>query len=111
VPAATPVPTGSTDDDGTPDQGPGDDLRTVATAVPPTVMGDDDGTPDQGPGDAPGPQATVPDDHGGAGTTTSGPGPTDDHGGDGRSGPDGGGSSGSDGSRSGDDGGGSSGPG
>jgi hypothetical protein len=34
------------DDDGTPDQGPGD---APGTGTP----GDDDGTPDQGPGDAP----------------------------------------------------------
>ena len=70
----------SADDDGTPDQGPGD----VPVNADDQVADDDDGTPDQGPGDFPFDDDEVGDDHGGHGTdddsgpsSNSGPGSDD----------------------------------
>jgi hypothetical protein len=76
--------TRSADDDGTPDQGPGD----VPVNGDDQVADDDDGTPDQGPGDIPSDDDEVGDDHGDHGADdSSGPssnsGPGSDDGGHG----------------------------
>lgn len=69
--APTAAVVGSTDDDGTADQGSGDapgtpgSTPTVLSSSTPTApgsasSGDDDGTPDRGPGDAPGTPGGAP---------------------------------------------------